>query len=220
MPQKRNSAEPPKVMTWGKAAPILAVCVIFDALRLMFEMFWFFGPAMAALYCTVKVSGVVGTTLGGFACGVGATVAGTLGAPAIEVFGVVMAIAVGLFGWLVIGLWLMVTNARIFKENAAWFAGSLLISEIPIVGSIPALTIIVWKMYRTQITLEKAEMQRYEQERAAAERQEREQRIALVLHNQSLQQAQIEQEEAADDALSAEAANDDEYIPQKMREAA
>ena len=133
MPQKRNNSGPPEVMNWGKAMPILAIAGVFDAVRLMFEMFWFFGPALAALYCTVKVSGAIGGAGGLTAavCGIAAGAAGVAGAPAIEIFGVVMAMATGLIGWMVIGLFLIRSNPRIFSANKSAFlvfAGGLLVS--------------------------------------------------------------------------------------------
>lgn len=197
-------------MTWAKASPVLAVCVAFDALRMFFEQFWFFGPALAAAACTGVVSSVVGK-LGGLtaaACTAGGGVLGYFGAGPIEAFGVIMAMAVGLMGWLAIGLMLIVSNARIFEENAGhalWFAGSLLVSEVPIVGTIPALTIVVWRMYHVQIKKETAALQKYESEQAAAlaeERAEQQRQAAELMQSRALQQAQleqIEQEEAVND---------------------
>lgn len=194
-------------MTWAKASPVLVVCVIFDALRIFFEQFWFFGPALAAVACTGVVSSVVGE-LGGLtaaACTAGAGVLGYFGAAPIEAFGVIMAMAVGLMGWLAIGLMLIVSNARIFEENAGhalWFAGSLLISEVPIVGTIPALTIIVWRMYRTQIKKETAALQKYEGEQAAAlaeEQRERQRQAAELMQAHAAQLAAAEQQEAMND---------------------
>lgn len=191
MPQKRNSSKPPEVMTWSKAGPVLVIAGIFDAVRLMFEMFWFFGPALAALYCTVKASGAVGG-LGGLTaavCGIAAGAAGSAGAPAIETFGVVMAMATGLIGWMVIGLFLLRSNPRIFTENKAAFlvfAGGLLVSEVPIVGSVPAMTIVLWRMYRMQIHKDKKVLQAYEKERAAEQLRERQEAAQLM----QMQQAQ------------------------------
>src|SRR5665647_1948180 len=104
MPQNKNSEGPPKAMTWGKAIPILILSLVFDAIRLLFEMFWFFGPAIAALYCTTKASDVVGAVVGGALCSVGAGAVGFLAAGPIAAFGVITAIAVGLLGWMTIGL--------------------------------------------------------------------------------------------------------------------
>lgn len=198
MQTRRNNKPPPKTMTWAKASPVLVVCVIFDALRIFFEQFWFFGPALAAVACTNIVSGWVGSLWGltAAACAAAGGVLGYFGAAPIEAFGVIMAMAVGLMGWLAIGLMLIVSNARIFEENAGhalWFAGSLLISEVPIVGTIPALTIIVWRMYRTQIKKEAAALQKYESEQAAAraeEQEERRRQAAELMQAHALQQAQ------------------------------
>ena len=157
MPQKRNNTPPPEVMTWGKATPALVISGIFDALRLMFVGFIFFGPAMAGLYCDYKVSDLMGTAFGltTAGCAAGAATLGFFGAQAFMAFGMVMAMAVGFAGWLAVGIWLMITNARIFKENALWFVGSLLFSEVPFIGAIPAITVSVWKMHSNQIKIEK-----------------------------------------------------------------
>ena len=159
MPRSRNSAGAP--MTWARALPILAVAFVFDALKFLFNQFWFFGPALAALYCTSKVSDVVGTTIAGGLCSGLAAMTGLLSAGALEVFGVVMAMATALAGWLIIGLWIVMTNRALFKANATgslWFSASLLVGEIPIVGTVPAMTVALWKLYRTQIKKEQAEL--------------------------------------------------------------
>lgn len=187
-------------MTWTKALPILAISLIFDAVRLLFEMFWFFGPALAALYCTIQGSG---TAVGAFAgvtavatiCGGVAGVAGFFGAGAIEAFGVIMAIAVGLLGWMTVGLILIMTNARIFKENAGhslWFIGSLLISEVPIIGALPALTGTTLKMYHAQIKKDKKALVAYEKRHADEQLQERRQQAAELMQSRDAEQAQEE----------------------------
>ena len=50
-------------MTWGKALPLLIVAGIFDVIRIFFEWFVFFGPALGAVACTAGVNSVVGTTV-------------------------------------------------------------------------------------------------------------------------------------------------------------
>lgn len=201
-------------MTWKKAAPVLVVAAIFDAVRLMFEMFWFFGPALAALYCTVKASSVVGG-LGGlttFLCTLVAGAAGFAGAPMIEAFGVVMAMATGFMGWLVVGGWIVLTNARILKENAGnalWFGASLLISEVPIIGAVPAITVATWRLYHTQIKHDTAALQKYEEEQAAEQLKEQQQTEQML----QVQAAQRSQQEAANDELYAQdqASNDEQF---------
>jgi hypothetical protein len=167
-------------MTWGKATPVLAVAVVFDGLRLMFELFWFFGPAFSALICTVKASDVVGTTIGGALCTAGAGVVGFYASPMIAAFGVVMAMATGLIGWSVVGWWLMMTNARIFKENTLLFIASLAISEVPFVGSIPAISVAMWRMHHVQIKKETAAFKKWERENAEAQREERNRQVATA----------------------------------------
>ncbi|MDP2654952.1 MAG: hypothetical protein Q8P17_00055 [bacterium] len=195
MPQKRNSTPPPEVMTWGKATPALVISVIFDALRLMFVGFIFFGPAMAGLYCDYKVSDIIGTAFGLTAagCAAGATTLGFFGAPAFMAFGTVMAMATGFAGWLAVGIWLMITNSRIFKENALWFVGSLLFSEVPFIGAIPAITVSVWKMHSNQIRIEKEAYKKWKKENADAQLQEQQRQ-----QNSQLMQARVTELSSAD----------------------
>lgn len=183
MPQKRNSSRPPAAMTWAKALPVLILAGAFDLIRVFFEMFWFFGPVFAgAAAAAAAQGGVLGAVAGVIAGGAAATV----GAPALEAFGIIMAIAVGLIGWMTIGLVLLLTNARIFRENAGnalWFVGSLLISEVPLVGTLPALTGSMVKMYSAQIKKEKAALRAYEKAHAAEQLQERQQQSAHLMQD-------------------------------------
>ncbi len=207
MPRRTNSSPPPEVMTWIRAAPVLVLCVIFDALRAFFSMFWFFGPALAALYCTVKVSDAIGS-LGGIvagACAAGAATAGGLAFGAIEMFGVVMAMAVGLIGWLTIFLIQLINNAGIFKENFAMIIRillGLLLSEIPIINALPSLTILNATMFHIQIKKGKEELKKWKEENADVLAQER----------QRQQNAQLQR-------MKAQMANDEE-IPEEVRETA
>lgn len=226
MPQKRASAPPP-VMTWSKASPILFVAVIFDAVRVVFEWFWFFGPALAVVACTAGVNNAIGTTLAGAVgkavatvCGVAAGAAGFIGAPAIEAFGVVMAMAVGFLGWLTVGFLILSTNSRILKANAGhalWLVGSLLISEIPIVGTFPALTTATWKIYAAQIRDDREALKKFEAAQTAEQVQERRQQEAGRMEQLQIEQA--EQEEAENQAAE-KAASANEEIPDDVRMAA
>lgn len=220
MPQKRNSP-PPEVMTWARASPVLILCVIFDALRFFFNMFWFFGPALAALYCTVKVSDAVGS-LGGIvagACTAGAATAGGLAFGAIEMFGVIMAMAVGLVGWLTVFLVQLMNNFGIFKENFAMiirFGLSLLLSEIPIINALPSLTIINATMFHIQIKKGQEELRKWKEAQTTTQQAER----AQFMQNQATQQ-----EAANDEAYNQiEAANEEKYnkeeAPEEVRRAA
>jgi len=168
MPQATNNAPP--VMTWGKALPVLAVSGVFDALKFMFQQFWFFGPALIGTglgaFIGSYAGSAVGSTLGTLAGGAAAYFA----SPVLIIFGAVMAMAVAFAGWLVIGLGLVMTNPRIFKAGATgglWFAGSLGLGVTPLLGSIPFMTGTLVKLYATQIKHEKAEYKKWERERSA-----------------------------------------------------
>lgn len=166
MPQKKSKeTQPPEVMTWGRASIVLIIAVVFDLLRLFFQMFWFFGPALAAALCTIKTGAVVGTTIGGLACGAAAASVGALAFEVIETFGVVMAIAIGVFGWLVVFFLLTAINARIFKTLATswlWSLFGLGVSIIPIVGSIPMITISVLRLYHAQIKKDREKLKEWQ----------------------------------------------------------
>ena len=213
MPSRRNSNQsPPKTMTWAKAMPVLVVCLIFDALRFMFEQFWLFAPIFIGVGTSALIGGgaighVAGTVAGG--------AAGIFGAGVIEVLGIVMAMAVGFLGWMTIGLMLMITDARIFKENASnalWMLFSLGVSEVPLVGTVPVLTGTTWKMYHTQIKKETAALKQYEKEQATLRQQEQEMQAQQVM--QAVQMRMTEEDQAANDE------DEEEEIPAEAREAA
>ncbi|MCX6787920.1 MAG: hypothetical protein NT108_02010 [Candidatus Kaiserbacteria bacterium] len=209
MPSRRIS-KPPEAMTWTKATPVLAVAIVFDILRFISEQFWFFGPSFAAVYCTAKAAAVVGggataVKVAGMFCGSAAAAAGSLGSPLFATFGIILAMALGLMGWLTIVLWILGTNARLFEENILWFGGSLILSEVPILGSLPALTATVLRMYRTQIKNDEKTLKKYHSENAAAEIQERQQRAAEMRQfqevpaNAAQQQEVMEMEEGGEE---------------------
>lgn len=191
MPQRRS--DPPiGRMTWGRAVPVLIACVVFDALRMFFEWFWFFGPALAGVYCTAEGSAYVGTTVAGLVCGAGATVAGYFASPALTAFGVVMAMAVGLIGWGTVTLILAIINPRIWHSNVwgwVWSVFSLAISETPFLGTIPMLTITHWRLYVAQISKDKKGLLQYKKEQAALQVQERRQQAAELMQAQQAQLA-------------------------------
>src|SRR3989344_3818571 len=97
MPRKGTSSKPPQTMTWSKALPVIIVAGILDAIRMFFTMFWFFGPAIAAAYCTSEASDWVGSLWGltATACAAGAIAAGSAVSEVTASFGTIMAMAVG-----------------------------------------------------------------------------------------------------------------------------
>lgn len=222
MSPSRNSQQPP-VMTWGKALPIVVVCVIFDLLRIFFEMFWFFGPALAAVYCTTvantslnaSVGGAVGTAVAGV-CTAAATAAGIAFSAGIQTLGIIMAMAIGLLGWLTVGFLLMLTNGRVFKENASsmlWMLFGLGLSEIPFLGTLPALTATTLRLYHTQIQHDKKNLQQWKQQQASAMQQEQMQQATFV--------AQMQQQQAIAEAeFEAQQEEEAAQAEQEMQEAA
>lgn len=217
MPQNRNSAKPPEAMTWGRAMPMIVVAGVFDLVRIFFEMFWFFGPALVATYCAVNASAWVGSLWGLTAelCVAGVGVAGAAVSAFTIPFGTTMAMATGFLGYLTLGLWILMRNPKIFKANAGgslWLAGGFGVSIVPLIGTIPAFSLVLWRMYRTQIHVETAALKKWEKEHAAARRQEREQQVAAI--------ARMQQQAAANDERfnQEQAANDE--IPEEVRSAA
>jgi hypothetical protein len=76
-------------------------------------------------------------------------------------------------------------------------------------------------MYRNQIKIEKAAFAKWEKENASAQLQQRNQVAAQVMQIQAAQQAQFMEQEAANEAVYAEAANDEQYeIPEDEKMAA
>lgn len=216
-------------MTWPKASPILVAAAVCDAIRAFFEFFWFFGPALAAIYCTVKINGVLTTiTVGlletktaGVICSATAIAAGTAVSEFTTTFGVIMADVVGLAAFLILGFFLVRTNARMFKINKSswlWLTGSLGISVIPFIGTFPSFFFVLRMLYKRQIKIEKAAHERWKKETANAQLQERNQNAAQLMQLQTAQVAQANQE-ATNDAVYAEAANDTQYT-QEMNKAA
>lgn len=188
-------------MTWKKASPVLIVAAVFDALRYMCLFFWFFGPAMGALLCTVAGSSttlgkLVGTTATGAACTFVAGAAGIAGFPIVAALGTVMAIAVGFLGWLTVTALIFMMDSRTFKENpvsALWlFEG---------IGA--SVFIMAWGVYRAQIKIEKAALYKWQKVQKAAQLQERQQQAAQLMQYQQYQEAQA--------ALDQEAINETVY---------
>ena len=203
MPPRGNSQKPPEAMTWGRAWPVIAVAVVFDLLRAFFEMFLFFAPALATVYCTAKVNGVLttwtagllGTKTAAAACSVGVAgtvagltyVTGGMSAEAIETFGIIMAIAIGILGFVALGLWIIVTNPGLFRANASnvlWFIGGFAVSELPLVGAIPSFSITLFKAYWTQIKKERSALLKWRKEHAqeiAAQRRAQQEQAAYIM---------------------------------------
>ena len=239
MLKNRSSGVPPEAMTWRKATPILVVALLFDIIRGFFQMFWFFGPAFFAIYCTYKVSGWVSSLWGltAAACAAGSAMAGAAIVALTAPIGVIMADAVGLIAFLVLGFWIVRSNARLFKTVAtgpAYFVGAFAFGEIPFVGVLPVFTLVLWRLYKTQIRVEQAALKKWAAAHAAEQLQARQQQAAELMRVQSAQVAQARtvqaQQEAAQTAVFAEqeaeaverarmesdAANDDQFNEEEI----
>ena len=178
-------------MMWGKAMPVIVIAVVFDLMRIFFQQFWFFGPAVAAVGCTAGVNSIVETTIAETAgkavaigCGAVAGAAGFYGVGVFETFGVIMAMAVGLAGFLTLGIWIAASDSRLFKVNKSgwlWLTGGLGVAEIPFIGTFPAFSVVLWILYRRQIKIEKAGLKRWQQEQAQLASQDRENQIAELM---------------------------------------
>lgn len=162
---------------------LLAVAIILDLIRGFFQFFWFFGPAFFALYCTHTASGWVSSLWGltALACGAGAAAAGAALVEFTAPIGVIMADAIGFISFLALGIWIIMANARIFKTVVTgpfYFVSAFAIGEIPFLGAFPVFTIVIWRLYRTQIRVEDAALKKWQEEHAVRLRQEREQQAA------------------------------------------
>ena len=192
-------------MTWGRATPALIVGALSDVLRYFFLSFWFFGPALAAIACTVGVNSAIGTTIDGTAgkivaagCTAVAGATGYFSAPALIAFGTVMAMAIGFLGWLMIVFIIFATDARVLGENpltVLWLFEGLGASVV----------VMAWGIYRTQIKKDKASLKKYNESQAAGQVQERNQQIANLMQERSTQQAQDEGGQQAEDDFGEDA---------------
>jgi hypothetical protein len=191
-------------MTWLRALPVLAVAGAFDLLRLIFEQFWLFGPALAGTAAGAWLSQYVGDFLAGIAGAITAGASGFFLFAAFETFGIVMAIAVGFAGWLAIAIILSVFNHRIFKVDGGAVLSmlfGLLITEAPILGSIPCITIVTWRLYRIQIRKDKEAHKRWQAQVAQARQEDRAESAAhLARENQAREAQRREIPEAAEAA--------------------
>ncbi len=207
-----NPSKPPKAMTWGKATPILALAIVFDALRMFFELFWFFGPALLAAYCASKVGNIwfIGVALQA-ACVGAAAVVGSIALAPLAAFGTVMSIAFGLIGFLALGMLILTTNPRLFKTSATsklWFIGGFMLAEVPFIGTIPTFSLSLWRLYRAQIKKEHVALVAWKKAHAAEQLRERQAQAA------QLSQARMK-EEAANEAAN-DASNEDEEIREEI----
>jgi hypothetical protein len=218
-------------MTWGRALPVLVGSLIFDAAGAFFAFFWIIGPALGFGICAVTGQSTVGS-LGGVTetiCVGAAAAASYLLAGAFEAFGAVMAALVSYMGWGAATLYLLLTNARIYKKNSdhiLWSLGGLVIDGVPFVNALPALTATMYKLYRTQIHKERAELEAYIRAKALLEAQTQQETWAQAAQEQqlsesedanALESSEIQQENSSATKETASSPVEDEMRNEKER---
>ncbi len=164
----------PPVMTWGKASPVLSIALVFYVLRFIFEQFWLFGPMLVGLIADWGLGGgAVGHAGGTVAAGAAGVVEFFTG-PTVEMFGAFMAMMVAFLGWGTVALTILFTNPRFYKENTKRFmfmVGAFIVSELPIIGTVPSLLGTIFGLYRQQIKRDKQRLHAWEAARKAYQEQ-------------------------------------------------
>lgn len=176
MPRRSPEPAPPPVMTWGKASPILVVCGIFDVLRFAFNQFWLFGPLLVATGVGLVVDSYIGWSWAAGVVGAGVGLAaGFFGIGVFIILGTILAFCTALLGWGTIVLLLILMNPRIFSVNASsilWSFCGLVVSALPLIGSVPALSFTMWRLYHHQIAHDKKALASYTAARKARRAQD------------------------------------------------
>ena len=160
----------PPVMTWGKASPIFSIALVFYIVRFMFEQFWLFGPMLVGLIADWELGGGTAGHVGGTVAAGTAGVVEFFTGPTVEMFGAFMAMMIAFLGWGTVALTILFTNPRFYKENAKSFVfmvGALMVSELPIIGTIPSLLGTIFGLYRQQIKRDKQRLHEWEAARKA-----------------------------------------------------
>ncbi|MDP1689976.1 MAG: hypothetical protein Q8L52_02120 [bacterium] len=202
-------------MTWKRASLVLTIAAVSDIFRYFFLFFWFFGPVFAGLYCATKVGDIalIGSLLAK-GCIATAAALGIGGFAIAATFGTVMAMAVGFLGWLAVTFIMTATDSRTFKENPS---SVLWLFE----GLGASVLVMAWGVYHKQIKTEKAALKKWEEENAAAIAAQRNQQVMQAAQIQAAQRAQFMQQEASNESVFEQAANDEQNeIPEDEKMAA
>jgi hypothetical protein len=232
MPNKTKSSlgEEPQVVSRGKMIFTLALAGVFDFLRAFFVFFVFTGPALATLACTSKVNSAVGTTVasaGGkviaAVCAGGSTALGTITAPALIAFGLIMADCVSFLGFLTLSMWVLATNLRVIKvipTAIIQFSASFAASEVPFWGAFPFFSYRLWRIYGAQRLKEKRALKKWQEERAEIEKQEREAAQLRLMQMRAAQETQFAITEAANEEAEMEeqSIQEEQKIEQTQKE--
>lgn len=188
---------PERNMTRAKEVRLLAIAIVFDALKFMFVWFWFFAPfIIGAVANTAAGGGIAGKIAGFLGIGVGAAIS-----PAIGAIGIVLAMAVGALGWMVLitvmamsGIPLLAGNSRRFLKMFVAFCAS----EAPFLDMIPAFTPFIFSVIREERAADKKALAAHRAEQAAAMRQS--QRAAYMQQQQMMEVEVAKQEQQTEQA--------------------
>lgn len=182
-------------MTGGRATLLFAPAVLLDALKFACTQLWFFGPALIALAGSAAVGGgwfgaAVGTIIG-------AGAAATAGA-AIEMIGVILALAVGLLGWmLLLTLMIFMGIQPLHSRNFTAVLVGFILSEIPFIDAVPSFTVSMWRVVQGQRKADKEARKKWQAENAEAIKQQERMNRVQMKQQLELQAAQEEADEAA-----------------------
>lgn len=174
-------------MTFSESLPIRIVGGVLDFLRYFFLCLAFTGPMLVGL----AVKAYTGSDALGVVAAFGA---GVTGAAEFTAVGVVLSMAIDVFGLLLIMGWLFLSNRRIFKENPAAIieiAKGVGISYFWMVSS----------MYHKQIKAEKKRHKIWQQHQRQLEARARQRATAQIQAQYMLQQ---QEEQAANDNIPEE----------------
>lgn len=210
MPQKKISGNLPTVTTWGDATPVLVVAVVFDLLRIVCTWLWVFAPGILAVYCVEKIHSAL-------LCGTAGTVVGAAAAGPLMAVGALLSTAVGLMGWIFVALVLFLRSPKVFERSLMQLGLAFILSEVPLLSSIPSLTIAIWRLFRGQIKEDKEALQAYNKKHAAELAKQRQQ-AQLALLSQARQRQMLMEEQQM---MEAEAALEEERaaeIPDEQKQ--
>jgi hypothetical protein len=229
-------AGPAHPMTWGRVWWVLPVTGILDILRLLFVFLIFTAPiilgtgaaALASLSAWTNwiPSWMIAAAAGGSA--------GALEilqpeiAAAVEGFGLIMAMVIGLFGFILIAFFLVKLRVKLSGANALRLFLIFVGGVTPFADGIPSLTPITFRILHDQIKEDRKAVAAHKAEQAKLQAQLRQVEMAdrqeqLQLRAGMQQQAQEQeaaeaalQEQTADAAAEQGAGNADRHPPEKQ----
>jgi hypothetical protein len=197
-----------------KATILMSLALVFDVLKFMATQLWIFGPALVGGAAGVAVASQYGALAGkaaglitGAASGAAELIPGV--AAGVELIGVILALAIGLLGWLILITVMASFRIRFFKGESRNFLRlfvGFLVSEIPLIDALPSFTVSTWLIIRGEYKAQKEAKAKYDAEYGAFLKQQ--QRTQNIEQKQllQLQAAQIQAEQDEQDLADADAA--------------